>query len=70
MKKITAIMMILSLSAALFASCGESGEESPVSDSGILSLNSFDEYDDVAAVFYKNMLGSVDVNKDGKYVSE
>ena len=70
MKKITAIMMILSLSAALFASCGESGEESPVSDSGVLSLNSFDEYDDVAAVFYKNMLGSVDVNKDGKYVSE
>lgn len=70
MKKITAIMTVLSISAALFASCGKGGESDSLSAAGVLPLNAFDEYDDVASVFYKNMLGSVDVNKDAKYITE
>lgn len=74
MKKLISLLMILSVSVACLSACGKESPEGAgnggTKSDDRLSLNTFDDYDDVAAVFYKNMLGKIDVNKDGRYVSE
>lgn len=73
MKKLISLLMILSVSVACLSACGKESPEGAgnggTKSDDRLSLNTFDDYDDVAAVFYKNMLGKIDVNKDGRYVS-